>query len=308
MGFRNVSFCHTILPSLLLPICLSSLHFSHFDLFSPVHSLFNKRLFVIAILTTKGNTLALDRQGPLGMCKTVTAWCSSITEQVCIDDKKRHVRSDRRTLKSLTPTPALLISNVSGVARLPDCVTGMNAQGRLVIYTPMITNTSHSHFLQCVSHPRVNDWRVWSGEIHEDRDNGWYRLPVHTWAQPYLNDDSPRQKVTGLETLLMGRHAQSKRVGSCVCVWMCVSVYVSVVGGRGRLLEAALWSTSSVTHHSSQAEEESSLCSLSHTVSIIHLCYSLLLCYLVMHSFITLLPVEKMVELYWKRSSFNFLL
>lgn len=94
MGFRNVSFCHTILPSLLLPICLSSLHFSHFDLFSPVHSLFNKRLFVIAILTTKGNTLALERQGPLGMCKTVTAWCSSITEQVCIDDKKRHVRSN----------------------------------------------------------------------------------------------------------------------------------------------------------------------------------------------------------------------
>lgn len=61
----------------------------------------------------------------------------------------------------------------------------------------------------------------------------------------------------------------------CVCVDVCVSVYVRgqegkevvVVGGRGRLREAALWSTSSAIYHSSQAEEEGSSCSVSQTIS-----------------------------------------
>lgn len=46
-------------------------------------------------------------------------------------------------------------------------------------------------------------------------------------------------------------------------MWMCVNVY-GEEGWRSR--EAALWSTSSVIYHSSQAEEESSSCSVSQTI------------------------------------------
>jgi len=90
--------------------------------------------------------------------------------------------------------------------------------------------------------------------------------PPRICAQPYLNDDSHRQGGHWPGDTVNGKTRKKYR-STQLRVWMCVSVYVHSQEGRGRLREAALWSTSSVIYHSSQVEEESSLRSVPQTIS-----------------------------------------
>lgn len=100
-----------------------------------------------------------------------------------------------------------------------------------LVHTPLVTNASHiplptacfppqGQHLMCLVHWDSRGQRRWV-----------IPPPYILCVQPYLNDDSPRQEVTGLETLLMGRHAD--RVKSCVCVCGCMQVSMFMVGGGG---------------------------------------------------------------------------
>lgn len=68
---------------------------------------------------------------------------------------------------------------------------------------------------------RVNRWRVWSNEIHEDRDNH-LRVHVHSliWMMIHIG-----REVNSPETLLMGGHVKgTKQRAMCmdVCERLCL--------------------------------------------------------------------------------------
>lgn len=105
---------------------------------------------------------------------------------------------------------------------------------------------------------RVNCWRVWSNEIHEDRDNH-LRVHVHSliWMMIHIG-----REVNSPGDTANGRTCKRYRAKSYVygCVW--ASMFA--VRREGEFLhEAALQSTSSVIYHSSQGVEEGSPCSVS---------------------------------------------
>ena len=115
---------------------------------------------------------------------------------------------------------------------------------------------------QRVSPLRVNNWH--DGPVRFMRtetvgDATSLYVPSLIWMMIHIG-----REVSGLETLLMGRHEKSTEAvcGCVLCGCLC-----SWAGGEGRCLrDAALWGTSSVIYHSSQAEKESPPCSVSQTI------------------------------------------
>lgn len=76
---------------------------------------------------------------------------------------------------------------------------------------------------------RVNRWRVWSNEIHEDRDNHLRVHDVHSliWMMIHIG-----REVNSPGDTANGRTCKRYRAKSYVYGWMCVSIYVCGQAGR----------------------------------------------------------------------------
>lgn len=108
--------------------------------------------------------------------------------------KKRHACSNRRALKSLAPTTALIdlkCKRVSSVAVLCDRHEHMWKATllHLVVHTPVITNAWYSHSVFSPKGQQLTclvQWDSWG-------QGQWVIPPLYICAQTYLNDDSHRQ-------------------------------------------------------------------------------------------------------------------